>query len=160
MDKYKEYIFPQDISVLELRVFSVSIATSFVYKPKKAGQKYITVVHVFVSDLSDSCEVVLMVRRGTTWGVAPRQSLTVSCPVKHCGESLRISWCKIFGITCETINSSENVEIRQIHTEDEEISQLIFKQVSTDDDGLYRCELMGQTSESVSHSINISVSGV
>ncbi len=112
-------------------------------------------------DLFPSCEVELMVRRGLTWKTAPRQCLTVKCPVKHCGESLNVTWCKLLDTNkCEQINCTENVEIRQDNTNDADklISFLTFKWISISDDGLYRCGLEGNKLE-FSHLINISVSG-
>ncbi|XP_038575632.1 B- and T-lymphocyte attenuator isoform X1 [Micropterus salmoides] len=106
-------------------------------------------------DLFPSCEVTLMVHRGTTLKTAPRQPLTVKCPVKHCGESLDVAWCKLLNTNrCEQINETGNVEILQ----DEMISSLIFKRISIYDDGLYRCYLKGSKYVAVSHIINISVS--
>ncbi|KAM4557753.1 uncharacterized protein PAE49_012807 [Odontesthes bonariensis] len=110
-------------------------------------------------DLPASCDVMLTVRRGTIWRVASQESLTVSCPVKHCGDSLDVTWCKVVHINrCERIHETENVEIRQIYKNDDLISYLSFKKVSVNDDGLYRCDLIGRTPELFSHAINISVS--
>lgn len=103
-----------------------------------------------------------MVRRGTTYTTAPRQRLTVRCPVKHCGESLDVTWCKLLDTNkCERINYTENVEVRQnyTHVKGELISLLTFKRISTDDDGLYRCGLKGYKYFQISHIINISFSG-
>ncbi|XP_056246232.1 B- and T-lymphocyte attenuator [Seriola aureovittata] len=110
-------------------------------------------------DSSPSC-VQLMVRSGTTLKRAPQQSATVSCPVKHCGKSLNITWCKLLDSnSCERINKTENVEIRQDddHVKNELISYLTFKWITVYDDGLYRCEFRGKYHE-ISHIINISVS--
>ncbi|XP_018533777.1 B- and T-lymphocyte attenuator isoform X2 [Lates calcarifer] len=107
-----------------------------------------------------SCEVGLAVRRGTTWKCAPQQSLTVNCPVTHCGKPLSITWCKLINVnSCERINKTENIEIRQHNnsSEDKLISDLTFKLISVHDDGLYRCVLNGYKYE-IGHIINISVS--
>ncbi|XP_041807086.1 B- and T-lymphocyte attenuator [Chelmon rostratus] len=112
-------------------------------------------------ELSPSCEVGLMVQRGTMWKTAPRQRLTLRCPVKHCGESLNVTWCKELDTNkCERINFMENVEINQndMHATDELISFLTFKRISVYDGGLYRCFVKGHGYEVVSHTINISVS--
>ncbi|XP_030613225.1 LOW QUALITY PROTEIN: B- and T-lymphocyte attenuator-like [Archocentrus centrarchus] len=103
-----------------------------------------------------------MIQRGETWRTVSQQNLTVSCPVKHCGESLKISWCKILNpSTCERISECGNVEMwkTQNHVGDELISYLSFKQVSIHDDGLYRCSVaVGHSERIISHAINISVS--
>ncbi|XP_040004762.1 B- and T-lymphocyte attenuator [Xiphias gladius] len=112
-------------------------------------------------DLFRSCEVRLTVHRGTTWKSASQQPVTVRCPVKHCGKSLNVSWCKLLDTnSCERINNTENVEITQTdnYVEDELISYLTFKRISIYDDGLYRWDLKGYEYELISHIINISVS--
>lgn len=111
-------------------------------------------------DWFSSCEVEVMVRRGTTWRVVPQQRLTVPCPVKHCGELLNVTWCKEMDTGCAWINHTENVEIRQNenHGKDELISSLTFNRISIDDDGLYHCYIKGFEFEQNSHIINISVS--
>ncbi|XP_035531983.1 B- and T-lymphocyte attenuator isoform X2 [Morone saxatilis] len=109
-----------------------------------------------------SCDVELKVRRSTGWKVPPQQGLTVKCPVKHCGESLNITWCKLLDTNkCERIHEAENVEIKQNDEDfkDEVISFLTFKRISIDDDGLYRCSIkVYKYNELISHIINISVS--
>lgn len=100
-----------------------------------------------------------MIRRGTTMKNAPWKPVTVSCPVKHCGKSLNVTWCKLLDArNCERINETENVEVTQQYSHDELISSLTFKNISLDDGGLYRCELRGDKHE-YSHTANISVSG-
>lgn len=113
---------------------------------------------IFILDLIPSCEVEVMVWRGTTWETAPQQNLSVSCPVKHCGESIKVTWCKLLHTnTCEQMNYTENVETNT--TQDELISYLNFTRISIHDDGLYRCNVKGDRYEQISNIINISVSG-
>lgn len=117
---------------------------------------------VFILDLSPSCEIELMVRRGTTLKTVPQQPLTVRCPVRHCGESLNVTWCKLLDTNvCEEIDYTENIERRQNekHVRNELISYLTFTRISVHDDGLYRCHLKGYNYKKISHIINISVSG-
>ncbi|XP_078118943.1 B- and T-lymphocyte attenuator-like isoform X1 [Sander vitreus] len=112
-------------------------------------------------DLIPLCEVELMVQRGTTWKTVPQQRLTVSCPVKHCGESMRVTWCKRLDTNkCEQINYTENVEITQNdkHVKDKLISYLNFTRISINDSGLYQCLVKGYKYQQISHFINISVS--
>ncbi|XP_040912917.1 B- and T-lymphocyte attenuator [Toxotes jaculatrix] len=128
---------------------------------------YLVIFCLFVAisgknrDLFPSCEVELMVRRGTTWKTAPLQPLTVRCPVKDCGKLLNITWCKLLDThICEPINKTENVEIRQNNhgVNNDLISYLTFKWISVHDDGLYRCDLKAHNYSLISHTINISVS--
>ncbi|XP_042372823.1 uncharacterized protein LOC121966820 [Plectropomus leopardus] len=102
-----------------------------------------------------------MVPQGTTWKAVPQQRLTVSCPVKHCGQSQDVTWCKLLDThTCKQINNyTENVEITQSDThKDELISYLTFTRISIHDGGLYTCQFKGSKYEEISHMINISVS--
>uniref|UniRef100_A0A3Q3J3C1 Ig-like domain-containing protein n=1 Tax=Monopterus albus TaxID=43700 RepID=A0A3Q3J3C1_MONAL len=106
-------------------------------------------------------------RKGTTKKRAPNQSLTLKCPVRHCGESLDVTWCKLLAPNhCDRIKETENIEITQDNNteyrKDQLISYLTFKQISVYDDGLYRCELTGSHHryDQISHTINISVSGI
>ncbi|XP_026151527.1 B- and T-lymphocyte attenuator [Mastacembelus armatus] len=127
--------------------------------------KCLTFVSIYgkAKDLFPSCDVVLMVRRNTHMKIAPNQSLTVKCPVKHCGKSLEVTWCKLLDTDrYGPFNKSENVEIRQNnnHRKDELISYLTFKRISMHDEGMYRCDLERCQSNFnyFSHAINISVS--
>uniref|UniRef100_A0A7N8X5C2 Ig-like domain-containing protein n=1 Tax=Mastacembelus armatus TaxID=205130 RepID=A0A7N8X5C2_9TELE len=122
-------------------------------------------INTLLCYLFPSCDVVLMVRRNTHMKIAPNQSLTVKCPVKHCGKSLEVTWCKLLDTDrYGPFNKSENVEIRQNnnHRKDELISYLTFKRISMHDEGMYRCDLERCQSNFnyFSHAINISVSGM
>ncbi|XP_059199483.1 B- and T-lymphocyte attenuator-like [Centropristis striata] len=109
-----------------------------------------------------SCFVVLLVQKGTTFITVPQSPLTVCCPVRHCGESLSVTWCKLLDTgECKRINYTENREI--ILTEklvnDRLISYLTFTRISIHDDGLYGCSLKEYGPDVlISHKINISVS--
>ncbi|TKS67057.1 B- and T-lymphocyte attenuator [Collichthys lucidus] len=109
-------------------------------------------------DSFPSCEVQVMVRSGMIKKAAPQQRLTVRCPVKHCGESLNVTWCKLLETnTCGQINQTEDVEITQDdkHAPDRLVSSLTFKRISIHDDGLYKCTL-GDIQ--IGHFINVSIS--
>ncbi|KAI9530323.1 hypothetical protein NQZ68_004340 [Dissostichus eleginoides] len=104
-----------------------------------------------------SCAVT--VRSGATYKTVPQHNVTVSCPVKHCGEPINVTWCKLdTAIKWDQIKSKENIEITQTDTKDGLISYLTFTRITSQDDGLYRCVLKGYESEQISHSINVSVS--
>ncbi|KAG7503395.1 B-and T-lymphocyte attenuator-like [Solea senegalensis] len=127
------------------------------------GESHISnYINISVPGVFPRCEVATMVQRGTTVVTIPQQSVTVSCPVVHCGKSLIVTWCKLSNTgRCQQIGNTENVEIQQdSHLKDKLISNLTFKQISAGDDGLYRCELHGLANgeSRVSHHINISVS--
>lgn len=104
-----------------------------------------------------SCAV--MVRSGATYKTVPQHNVTVSCPVKHCGEPISVTWCKLdTAIKWDQIKYKENIKITQTDIKDELISYLTFTRITSQDDGLYRCSLKGYESEQISHSINVSVS--
>ncbi|XP_039861686.1 B- and T-lymphocyte attenuator isoform X2 [Simochromis diagramma] len=116
-------------------------------------------VHGSGKGLHASCDVAIMVRRDSTRKTPPRRSLTVSCPVIHCGETLEVTWCKLFDSNnCERIHETKNVKITQDPDKDKLISYLNFKEISIHDDGMYRCGLLGYNVSAISHSISISVS--
>ncbi|CAJ1079549.1 B- and T-lymphocyte attenuator-like isoform X1 [Xyrichtys novacula] len=118
-------------------------------------------VHGRSQDGFSSCEVALLVKRGTTWAAAPEQHLTVDCPVKHCGESLNVTWCKLSNTDrCEHINFAEHTGVEQNFRQEKDkiISYLTFERISIHDDGLYRCVLLSYKEDPISHIINISVS--
>ncbi|KAF3843151.1 hypothetical protein F7725_002000 [Dissostichus mawsoni] len=104
-----------------------------------------------------SCAVT--VRSGAIYKTVPQHNVTVSCPVKHCGEPINVTWCKLdTAIKWDQIKYKENIEITQTDTKDGLISYLTFTRITSQDDGLYRCVLKGYKSEQISHSINVSVS--
>ncbi|KAL3056391.1 hypothetical protein OYC64_018971 [Pagothenia borchgrevinki] len=115
-----------------------------------------TFVCISGKDIS-SCAV--MVRSGATYTTVPQHNVMVSCPVKHCGEPIKVTWCKRdTAIKWDQIKYKENIEITQTDTKDGLISYLTFTRITSQDDGLYRCSLKGYKSEQISHSINVSVS--
>ncbi|XP_029967917.1 uncharacterized protein LOC115403212 [Salarias fasciatus] len=106
-----------------------------------------------------SCQAELLVRRGTIRRALPGHTVTVRCSLKHCGQPLNVTWCKIRSSgRCERIRETENVGITQQPdgwTKDEVTSSLSFKKISVEEDGLYRCEVKGLA---IGHAINILVS--
>ncbi|XP_028993756.1 B- and T-lymphocyte attenuator [Betta splendens] len=114
-------------------------------------------IHGEAEAWSPSCEADLKVPRGTAWKTAPQRPLTLQCPVKHCGERLNVTWCKLSINQCDAVTGTETVEIMQFYQGHLLISNLTFKVISISDDGLYRCYLEGRRRD-VSHSINVSVS--
>ncbi|XP_023837400.1 B- and T-lymphocyte attenuator [Salvelinus sp. IW2-2015] len=107
------------------------------------------------------CEIEVPIKRNTVWNAVPQKRLTINCPVKHCGETLRVTWCKFENANCKQINETEQVKIgwkpfsRGLEND---IAFLDFKKISMNDDGSYRCGMAGNKSSIVSHAINVSVS--
>nr|XP_046193980.1 B- and T-lymphocyte attenuator-like isoform X3 [Oncorhynchus gorbuscha] len=107
------------------------------------------------------CEIEVPIKRNTVWTAVPQKRLTINCPVKHCGETLRVTWCKFEDANCKQINETEQVKIgwKPFDSGSENrIAFLDFKKISMNDDGSYRCGMAGNKSSIVSHAINVSVS--
>uniref|UniRef100_A0A8C7FLZ2 B- and T-lymphocyte attenuator n=1 Tax=Oncorhynchus kisutch TaxID=8019 RepID=A0A8C7FLZ2_ONCKI len=107
------------------------------------------------------CEIEVPIKRNTVWNAVPQKRLTINCPVKHCGETLRVTWCKFEDANCKQINETEKVKIGWKPFDrgsENRIAFLDFKKISMNDDGSYRCGMAGNKSSIVSHAINVSVS--
>ncbi|XP_048882977.1 uncharacterized protein LOC125749592 [Brienomyrus brachyistius] len=107
----------------------------------------------------DVCPVEIRVARNTVTSAVENSSLTLHCPVKHCGWRPAVTWCKRNPAHCITVNVADNIKIQWKYSETEPntgTSDLIFTRVSMGDAGLYRCGVYG-TVTSVSHLINVSV---
>lgn len=122
------------------------------------------VINIFLSLISaasnPSCEVALLVRRGTSVEAARGQRTTLRCPVEHCGQSVKVNWCKECN-RCGGITLTENLEITQTSSSKNRLlSSLTFKRISSDDAGLYKCCVTDDQNEEISHAIKVKVSGM
>ncbi|XP_029980031.1 uncharacterized protein si:ch211-214p13.8 isoform X2 [Sphaeramia orbicularis] len=120
-------------------------------------------IHGKGQGLIPSCEVEVILRWGLTCETAPQQTLTVDCPVKHCGEPHQVAWCKLLETyACEEMNNTEDIEITQRDENDQRnsVSHLTFRRISLHDDGLYRCGPKLHKNMLLGHIINVSVSGI
>ncbi|XP_075896200.1 CD226 antigen-like isoform X2 [Nelusetta ayraudi] len=116
-------------------------------------------IKVVVSGLNPPCDVALLVKHGTHLEAAPGQRLTLECPVEHCGDPVKVLWCKEHD-KCVDIFPMDNMEIIQASSSDRRLTALLnFKRVSPEDAGLYRCYIDEGQSEGVSHAIKVVVSG-
>nr|XP_029513683.1 B- and T-lymphocyte attenuator-like [Oncorhynchus nerka] len=109
------------------------------------------------------CEIEVPIKRNTVWYAVPQKRLTINCPVKHCGETLRVTWCKFDDANCKQVNETEQVKIGWKPLDrgsENRIAFLDFKKISMNDDGSYRCGMAGNKSSIVSHAINVSVSDI
>uniref|UniRef100_A0A4W5RBQ6 Ig-like domain-containing protein n=1 Tax=Hucho hucho TaxID=62062 RepID=A0A4W5RBQ6_9TELE len=108
-----------------------------------------------------ACDIDVLIKRNTVWNAVHQKRLTINCPVRHCGETLRVTWCKFEDANCKQINETEQVKMGwkpfDIRSENR-IAFLDFKKISMNDDGSYRCGMAGNKSSIVSHAINVSVS--
>lgn len=112
------------------------------------------------SGLNPKCSVALLVKRGTSLTSAPGRRLTLKCPVKHCGERVKVGWCKESD-KCADIPPTDNMEITQASSSDHGLTAfLTFRSVSPEDSGLYRCSVKEDQNQDVSHAITVVVSGM
>lgn len=87
------------------------------------------------------------------------QRTTLECPVIHCGEPIEVKWCK--GDNCGAIIQNDNVDIMQTGVHNNRlVSSLIFKRISLEDAGFYRCYVNDGQTEEIGHAINVKVSGM
>lgn len=104
--------------------------------------------------------MALLVQHGTSLKSAPGQSLTLECPVEHCGDAVRVLWCKEDD-KCLDVFPKDNVEIIQRSSSDRRLTALLnFRRISPEDAGLYRCYVNEGKAEEVSHAIKVVVSGM
>lgn len=91
--------------------------------------------------------------------------LTLNCTIrwKDCTSAPSVTWCKLdVNAVCVKVKSTHRVAIYQERgpgVENELINYLKFINVTEYDDGLYRCKVFGSIT-SISHAINVSVSGM
>ncbi|XP_062861795.1 B- and T-lymphocyte attenuator [Trichomycterus rosablanca] len=118
-------------------------------------------VTVDAQGFTSSCEPIVKLRKNTLYRTSSKRLLNISCPVVFCKEIPVIKWTKI-----DETNKMVPVEpTNQIITQEEfkigfnhVIAYLIFKNISADDDGLYRCGISVSNFSLESHSINVTVS--
>ncbi|KAM4538330.1 B- and T-lymphocyte attenuator isoform 1-T1 [Fundulus diaphanus] len=112
----------------------------------------------FTSKANDEeCTTELQVRRNTVYETLPGKELRIDCPVVFCNNSPpTINWHKIEDKRVH-LNDDNNHIITGWETSglSRGIFYLIFKNIVSNDSGIYRCEGGG----SVSHNINIAVNG-
>ncbi len=106
-----------------------------------------------------NCIPVIRVPRSTVFLAPVMSVLKISCTITlpGCHRSPSVSWCKLYGDVCKSLNYSDHIrtEWKSI-TEHEGMAFLIFLNISMEDTGLYRCR-EGDTS--ISHAINVTVTG-
>ncbi|KAF4075318.1 hypothetical protein AMELA_G00233110 [Ameiurus melas] len=129
----------------------------------------ILIIHLWLSALITSntneahldCIPSIMVPRNTMWKVRVMDKLKINCTVdseSHCWKNINVSWCKIEDKSeCRSLKHSDHITTEWIRiTENKGMLFLMFKNVSMQDDGLYRCEIKS-TTPTVSHAINVTV---
>ncbi|XP_051558962.1 B- and T-lymphocyte attenuator-like isoform X5 [Myxocyprinus asiaticus] len=121
---------------------------------------YLTLLLLSVSGNTNGSEInciaTIKVPRNTQFRAHVMTLLIINCTViVHECQNSSIYWCKIYGNDCKALNHSNNIKAEwKSITEHDGIAFLTFLNISTEDEGLYRCRL-GETT--VSHSINVTV---
>ncbi len=115
--------------------------------------------YFYLSGSEMNCIPVLRVPRSTVFLAPVMSVLKISCTITlhGCHGSPSVSWCKISGDTCTSLNYSDHIrtEWKSI-TEHEWMAFLIFLNISMEDTGRYRCK---EGKFSISHAINVTVTG-
>ncbi|KAF7689403.1 B- and T-lymphocyte attenuator-like [Silurus meridionalis] len=107
------------------------------------------------------CIPSIMVTRNTVWIVRPMHPLKINCTIEtesHCWTNVTVLWCQVqHDSQCKPLTHTNFISTEWINvTESKRLLFLVFRNVSMQDDGLYRCELKSPIT-TVSHSVNVTV---
>ncbi|XP_048882965.1 uncharacterized protein LOC125749580 isoform X2 [Brienomyrus brachyistius] len=146
----------------ELIFTRVSMGDAGLYRCGVYGTVTIVSHHmnVSVTENVNQCAVEIPKQWDTVILAVDKSSVTLNCPVRHCGGTPTLTWCKSKTTPyCMTVKETDNIKIewkRDITDPDISTSRLVFKEISKEDAGLYRCDVFG-SAPPVSHHINITV---
>ncbi|KAG9271700.1 B- and T-lymphocyte attenuator [Astyanax mexicanus] len=114
------------------------------------------------ADAQDGCAPEVRVRKNTVYKIFSKTCFNISCPVRYCEKIPMITWFKLSASnTNDYIPVTDQITITQERsTAHEKIitSYLIFKSISNNDTGMYKCAASQSDFISESHNINVSVS--
>ncbi|KAF5899303.1 B- and T-lymphocyte attenuator-like, partial [Clarias magur] len=107
-----------------------------------------------------SCVPEIKVRKNTVYSASRERLLNISCPVTYCAEVPTVAWMKIDETSKYIpINETNHLTITQERTGLKNIiSYLSFRNISTHNNGVYRCKIFSTNFSLESHNININVS--
>ncbi|KAB5577347.1 hypothetical protein PHYPO_G00208820 [Pangasianodon hypophthalmus] len=108
-----------------------------------------------------SCVPEMKIRKNMLCTASSESKLNISCPVTYCEEIPAVGWIKIDNKNNFIhISGTNQVTITQEQTGLKDItSHMIFRNISTDDNGIYRCMISASNFSLESHNINVNVSG-
>lgn len=108
-----------------------------------------------------SCVAEIKIRKNTVYTASSASMLNISCPVTYCKEIPVVEWIKIDDTSKFIhISGTNQVTITQEQAGLKDIvSYLSFRNISTDDNGIYRCMISKSAFSLESHNINVNVSG-
>ncbi|MCJ8732857.1 hypothetical protein PDJAM_G00215970 [Pangasius djambal] len=121
---------------------------------------FILLVPVATQGPGAPCVPEIKVRKNTVYTPSSESRLNISCPVTYCEEIPAFGWIKIDNTNnFIRISETNQVTITQEQTGSKDIiSYMIFRNISTDDNGIYRCMISTSNFSSESHNINVNVS--
>ncbi|KAJ8004156.1 hypothetical protein DPEC_G00155860 [Dallia pectoralis] len=106
------------------------------------------------NDDGSQCYSEIRVKRNTVQKASPGDNVEINCTVTLCPNSPPVLWKKVNEPSWDPVNRTDHVEINVKKMNNSETSFLIFKNISTNDSGLYRCIFQN----AVGHAINVTVS--
>ncbi|XP_053483874.1 B- and T-lymphocyte attenuator [Ictalurus furcatus] len=121
---------------------------------------FIVLVPVDTQDPVASCVAEIKIRKNTVYTASSASMLNISCPVTYCKEIPVVEWIKIDDTSKFIhISGTNQVTITQEQAGLKDIvSYLSFRNISTDDNGIYRCMISKSAFSLESHNINVNVS--
>ncbi len=106
---------------------------------------------------------LLKVQRGTVHKAFINKTFKISCNLMSCdGQTINVTWTKENMNEWIPVSESDQMSTSQSYSSSDPkmlTSYLTFTNISKHHDGLYRCDLKLSNSSTVSHHINVSVSG-
>lgn len=107
---------------------------------------------------------LLKVQRGTVHKAFINKTLKISCNLTYCDDqTINVTWTKVTLDKWIPVSESDQMSTSQSYSSSDPnmlTSYLTFTKISKHHDGLYRCDLKLSNSSTVSHHINVSVSGI
>ncbi|XP_016109303.1 B- and T-lymphocyte attenuator-like [Sinocyclocheilus grahami] len=104
-----------------------------------------------------NCYSLVRVPRNTVFLAPVMSVLKINCTITlyGCHRNPRVSWCKLYGDVCTSLNYSNHLRTEWTNiTEHEGMAFLLFLNISMEDTGFYRCK---EGDMSIGHSINVTV---
>uniref|UniRef100_A0A672KDX3 Ig-like domain-containing protein n=1 Tax=Sinocyclocheilus grahami TaxID=75366 RepID=A0A672KDX3_SINGR len=102
-----------------------------------------------------NCYSLVRVPRNTVFLAPVMSVLKINCTITlyGCHRNPRVSWCKLYGDVCTSLNYSNHLRTEWTNiTEHEGMAFLLFLNISMEDTGFYRCK---EGDMSIGHSINV-----
>ncbi|KAI5106845.1 hypothetical protein C0J45_2483 [Silurus meridionalis] len=121
---------------------------------------FVLVLLVDAQDPVDLCVSNINLRKNTVYVVSSGSMLNISCPVSYCKDVPTVKWIKIDHTNnFIAISETNQITITQIQKVPKTIiSYLSIRNISTNEQGFYRCMISYSNFSSESHNIIVNVS--